>query len=1769
MAFQLAKLVADIAIRGGDSTLSILEDIKAACQATFNTINNMTQVPALLPALAGTSDSMQALNASTQQVNDQLSLLEDIFPRAMAPAAINHAISSLEQLGVAFTGLDSSITSIANEPSLIPITTVDDLSILDAVNESAVGLLGSVDQLGSTAKILPTDNIESANDAIQESIATVKDLASAANVDVKVTLPPETVEPIGTLTNATQEAIDKTLVLQEALTVSLSTAPIDQATEAMHILEEATSGVGEAAAQVAAAPALLAASAQESSAAVESLTEEAVDLTQAVTNLANQKEILPTDSVQQAIEVIDNGIEAVNDLTAAAKTPIDISVKTDVVDGLQGIDTAVQEAIDKTLVLQEALTTSLSTEPIVQATEAMSQLGSIPTAGIQEAIEVIDNGIETIDALAAAASTPIDITVGTEAIGGLENIGEATQEAIDKTLALEESLMASLSIGPIDLATDAMNELEAATNGVQEAVAQVADTPISLSASAEESAAAIGAVTEEAVDLTQAITNLANQKEILPTDGIQQAIEVIDGGIEEIDKLTAAANTPIDISVGTESIAGFEDIDTAVDVVTDKFRTLQEEFWAGLSADNFIYVSDVMHELEATTDQMRTCIAAIADQPEFLPPSALESASVLDAVGASAKEVLDVMGQLGAVDSIIATDPLEDSAALIGMNTEAINNLYTSMTTLADAPFLPASADDAASLITTVNDTAVDLLDTVTSLGQSSGIIPPVDTDVFENIGLTMSDIKDNVSIIADTYGTAFPVDQIQQNADLLTQTGVTVQDLADNVSNLSSLDSLLPQSMPGEAEAAAALAAGVNDILEAASQLQTITAIIPETDSTGIIEIQSAIGNVLQNFTQLQEVAPFAIPLDAAEQAAILLAQAAENAKKLAEGVAASASQPGILPGSLAEEQATVQAMVENVDELARKAQAASANLGPPVLDPMMFSAASPDEIAKHAQEQLNAAQGKVASAVPTGVTDAAKEQVQQVTDAVNEVAQAQANSVAQPGVISENISNDLVQIRNVAIETLKVADTFSDALATAASESFDAIITGAKVAKTAIGGIATGIGYVITGFRTVASSAGFNLPTVAKGQEQLNSMGNAIGGIFKNLSQVAGIDLHGAIQGLAAGGILAAASASIFSIIRGSIELSDKLYMLGSRFKSMGMDAESSVASFQKFSFALAETASINRGAAASLMTTALQRGPDPSKYQEVAQAATAIAAKTGMSNEQVIRMVNLGEENYKNYQRLLKWGGMIVPMHASQADIMARVNDLIRQGTEMQKDQAQTFGATATRLHTAWDGLTVAIGMAIGPPLKAMLIDAMSRVIQVVDRVKDWANEHKGLLATVSEIAGRMLLMGGSIMVFVTALNFGLRVFGALRIMSLTMAGINLVLKASFMSVATAIRGVWTATGAGVFVVLATAALQASGVLDRLAEGTLNVKGIFEGIYNYFKGIIAPVFRFVYVEFMLMYTNLVTGFQDIYANAQEAFGGLMAGMSLIGQWMADYLGPVWDEYVKPLWDSAYNYIEDFWVGFNAFLANAGLQMKIWVLKMTIEIKAVPGYWEWLKAYLGSFGVWFIDNFVGIIISSLKLLVTQFAAFTKVWAEMASQVWNSIRGKGFSFDAIHTSFKEGMDKVREEAKNVVKDLNLPSVDKFVKGPTEEEKNKIIELQKEMDKRVQDSIAAQAAQRARLGKDFDDMMNKEKEKRDRSGQPELKGGIPLRAGFGDLMGVWKKLQEQVAGGTMNEPLKVAKDQLTQNIDTNRNLVKLRDAVEAKKPAAPGVPVPP
>jgi hypothetical protein len=176
---------------------------------------------------------------------------------------------------------------------------------------------------------------------------------------------------------------------------------------------------------------------------------------------------------------------------------------------------------------------------------------------------------------------------------------------------------------------------------------------------------------------------------------------------------------------------------------------------------------------------------------------------------------------------------------------------------------------------------------------------------------------------------------------------------------------------------------------------------------------------------------------------------------------------------------------------------------------------------------------------------------------------------------------------------------------------------------------------------------------------------------------------------------------------------------------------------------------------------------------------------------------------------------------------------------------------------------------------------------------------------------------------------------------------------------------------------------------------------------------------------------------------------------------------------------------------------------------------------------------------------------------------------IWNVIKGGKFSeaFEGI----QEQWDKLKAQARATFKEFKPIDLSVYTTGVASAEKKRLAELQAEADRKKAESLERQEG----LRRDLTEKMNAEEhgKKMEQAKQqaaagtpPHLKGGQQQRHGLGDLVGVWKKMQEQAAGGQFNPVVDVARKQLTEQKQTNTQLAKLNDKLAGA--GVKGGPVP-
>jgi hypothetical protein len=657
--------------------------------------------------------------------------------------------------------------------------------------------------------------------------------------------------------------------------------------------------------------------------------------------------------------------------------------------------------------------------------------------------------------------------------------------------------------------------------------------------------------------------------------------------------------------------------------------------------------------------------------------------------------------------------------------------------------------------------------------------------------------------------------------------------------------------------------------------------------------------------------------------------------------------------------------------------------------------------------------------------------------------------------------------------------------------------------------------------------------------------SLQTAVGGLHVGLLGLGGIHLS-SLLGL---GSLTGIVEGIHSIGRSYMDLHDNLVQAHAQFGAMGLDADAMTDRYQKLANSISETGQMSRQAARDLALTAVQRGPNPENFEATARSAAALSAATGQPVANMMRMVNLGEENYQLYERMLRQAGVMVRHGASYAEIMERVNMLIDRGGKAQAEMQGTFKFQIQAMQNSVQSLRERLGSAIAGPFLAMLSQVMAGVRSVVDTVNEWVDSHRALISQIATLVGQILLAATVVVGFVAAMRLMSSVMSSMRMVTLALAAAKLILRTAIQGVGTAFRGMLIATGVGALLVLVGVILQASGAIDYLAarfqSWMSGTSGMFSGLIER----IRPVWNTIKVEFIIVTEAIRTAWNDLQGNIIEAFDAIGNFVNGVLDWFKNAFGSI-----LPSGTQIMTFLRDLWRNFTAELSVLGLRIRLIVQQIIFGFEAIPTVLRWAWDVILAFGKWFATDFKNNMINILGLIGEAFITLGEGVKGVFKGVWAVIKGGSFSegFDEFHKQ----LARLADEARATFKDLNIPKLDLTKVDP--ERLKTIQDMQGEIDRRKGEAMEGQEQRRRELT----DQINAEDEARKLEAAkkaataatpPHLRGGILQSKGFQDLVGVWKKMQEQAAGGTIKPELDIAKKQLSAQQDTNEHLAKIRD----------------
>jgi hypothetical protein len=652
------------------------------------------------------------------------------------------------------------------------------------------------------------------------------------------------------------------------------------------------------------------------------------------------------------------------------------------------------------------------------------------------------------------------------------------------------------------------------------------------------------------------------------------------------------------------------------------------------------------------------------------------------------------------------------------------------------------------------------------------------------------------------------------------------------------------------------------------------------------------------------------------------------------------------------------------------------------------------------------------------------------------------------------------------------------------------------------------------------------------------------AVGGLHAQILGLGGLSVS-SLLGL---GSVAGLVAGVGSVIRQFMNLHDQMIQVGAQFESRGLDAEKATGEFYALSDSIARTGQVSTETARSLALTAIQKGPDPTNFERTTKAALAISAATGMSAQRAMQMVNLGEENYHNYQRMLRAAGLQVRQGASYAEIMARVNKLIDVGTGAQERMQKTFTQRIQGLHNSFFSLRQSIGAAIGPGFESALTGVIGSVQNVIDRVKTWVDANREVLAEISGVITKVVLFAGTALAAAGTVAIVTRALSAFRVASIALSAAQGVLRVATMGVGVAIRGALAATGVGMLLVLAAGVLQATGAFEKLTDTTKSfgdrVRAVVAPIISWWE----PVWTWLRVEGTVAMEALRKGWDNLAANFQQLGVEVMDVVNSVVNWWGYHFGAL-----APETGGIVGAISAMWKNFVGELAVLGLRIRLTFAQVVLVWKSIPGIVSWIWDTFVAFLAWLSYDFPSKWAEALMVQVDAIKLFGRAVVGVFQGIWNVIKGGRFSdaFQGIHEEF----EKLKNRAAGIFKDFKPPKLELYM---DQEYLKKTKGLQAELDAARAKAIEEQEGRRKELYEQFAKDKDKHDDKKREKEKLELKGGFLPQRGFGDLMGVWKKMQEQAAG-TMSPQVDLAKKSLAQHQDTNKHLAVIREQTRVRQ----------
>ncbi len=267
--------------------------------------------------------------------------------------------------------------------------------------------------------------------------------------------------------------------------------------------------------------------------------------------------------------------------------------------------------------------------------------------------------------------------------------------------------------------------------------------------------------------------------------------------------------------------------------------------------------------------------------------------------------------------------------------------------------------------------------------------------------------------------------------------------------------------------------------------------------------------------------------------------------------------------------------------------------------------------------------------------------------------------------------------------------------------------------------------------------SGLNFDAKNLTPDKVPWDKLAGSIGGAAGELGALGGVGLASLGPILAATGpiaagfvVVAGAIAMAVAGVKNFIEDQDKLKVLGERVRLQGGNPEQAKGRLEEFSERMRDRGQ-SQEVTLGQVEAALARGLTLDQAMLTANAAKSLATQLNMSSDAASNLLRRYQEmgplalrREESFRAMIKEG-------ASEAEIQAKLNDLIAKGAELGKFKREnTIAGQASKMGIAWERLVEMTGELIGPAVVAALQLTSAIILDIVDGVTTWKKENADL-------------------------------------------------------------------------------------------------------------------------------------------------------------------------------------------------------------------------------------------------------------------------------------------------------------------------------------------------------------------------------------------------------------------------------------------------------